>query len=233
MKKLIVLAVGCLMMLTSVFAADEALNSAAGQYGLAFGKSTPAEILEGAYQQIMWYEARELDVPEGLYEFYFRCERLAQPELYQDRHQGAVVLDEFADTCPGTIIQFFEEGPETIVSYGQTNNAQNDCSYPDCRWGRDVVVQVELEEGGELVITTTGSNFDTYLSVFEEDCFTSGDAELLYSNNNNPGLCNGQRLASGIWECFSGGTYWIVLDGASPAARGSYCLTIDYSPFCD
>lgn len=232
MKKLVVFAAACLMALSAAFAADEAGNAPDGQYGLAFGRSTAAEILEGAYQQIMWYEARELDVPEGLYEFYFKYEKLVHPELYETRHQGSVVLDEFADTCPGTIIQIPDEDDYTVISYGQTNNAQNDCTYPDCRWGRDVVVQVKLEGSGSLTITTTGSNFDTYLSVFEDECFT-GDTDLYNSNNNNPGLCNGQRLASGIYDCFSAGTYWIVIDGAGAAARGSYALTIEFEDFCD
>ncbi len=189
--------------------------------------------LEGAYQQITWYEARQLEVPEGLYEFYFKYEKLVHPEFYETRHQNAVVLDEFADSCPGTVIQIPDEEEYTVISCGQTNNARNDCTYPDCRWGRDVVVQVELEEDGQMTITTTGSNFDTYLSVFEDDCFTEDGSDLIESNNNNPSLCNGQRLAAGIYECFDAGTYWIVVDGNSTSSRGSYCLTIEFEDFCD
>jgi len=207
--------------------------------GLSFGSSTPEEILDGAYQEIMHYDELGLDVPEDVYNFYFACERLVHPEFYEGRHEQAGALDQLDDTCPGTIIQ----GPgdpvgvgggsfASYINYGQTTTASNNCTYPNCRLGRDVVAELIVHEFGYIVITTTGSAFDTYLCIYQGACCGEEGSKKIAENNNNPDLCEGQRLAAGISDCFSPGTYWIVLDGAGPTARGSFALRVDFEP-CD
>ncbi|MCB1061136.1 MAG: hypothetical protein KDB65_12990 [Calditrichaeota bacterium] len=203
---------------------------------LAYGKSSGEAILEAAFRNIERLDEQGLEVPQDLYDFYFKFEQALHPEYYTaaEREQ-AVTLDQFANACPGTVI----DGPEgediVIRSYGQTYTAGNNCSYPFCRLGNDVVVQLEVYGFDGLTIRTAGSTFDTYLCLYEDACCGSAPASSLYeSNNNDPSLNYGQRLAAGLQTCVSPGTYWLVLDGAGPSAKGSYCLTIEWeSDACD
>lgn len=230
MKRLIVVMATCLLALSAVFAGDVTDAAALDQStSLAYGESSATEILAGAYQQIMWYETQQLDVPEALYDFFFKYEALVQPELNPERTEGRNVLDEFADLCPGTVIEGPDGGDLTVTSYGQTNNATNNCTYPNCRFGKDVVVQLEVQSSNFIRVTTTGSRFDTYLCLYEAGCCGELGSTKIVENNNNPGLCDGQLLAAGFQTCVDPGTYWLVLDGAGVAARGSYALTIFFA----
>ncbi|MCC6476149.1 hypothetical protein IT157_03765 [bacterium] len=185
--------------------------------------------------QISKMDEQGIDVPQEVYDRYFELEAQLHPEYYEQSARGhAVVLDELEDVCPGTLVEGPEEGTMTYSVCGQTYNANNDCTYPDCRYGRDVVVRLEVENFQPILITTTGSRFDTYLCLYMDECCGEEGAVVLERNNNAPNLCNGQFLAAGIQRCVFQGTYYIVLDGASPAARGSYCLNITLlDEFCD
>ena len=211
----------------SVFAGDFMDGGPLANRNLEFGKSTPQEVIDALVEQIDWYDQQGIGVPKEMYDFYFAMEPLVVPQAYEGRgEQGAI--DELNDTCPGTVIQFPEEGDYMYTTCGQTYNATNNCTYPNCRYGRDVMVQLEVESSGLIVMTTTGSRFDTYLCLYAVDCCGQEDSEKLAENNNNPDLCNGQLLAAGIDGCILPGTYWLILDGAGPAARGSYCLNIQF-----
>lgn len=197
--------------------------------------SSPETVLDAAFAQIQRYEDAGTDVPKHLYDFYFQVERKVLPEVYQlpeerDQEGG---LDQLGFTCPGTIIDLPEEGELQLQTFGQTNSSANNCRYPDCRNGRDVVAQLNVPTFGAITITTCGSSFDTYLCLYESECCGEEGSTLIASNNNSPFLCNGQRLASGIQGCIDAGTYYIVLDGAGPAAFGSYALNIYFTDFCD
>ncbi|MBK6766204.1 MAG: hypothetical protein IPG71_07760 [bacterium] len=211
----------------------------AGERPVGFGKSSKEEILQACYDKIQWYIAQDIEVPESVYDFYFSFEQLVMPEVHGRRVPGAFQLDELQDACPGTSLTFETGGGEgdgevVVIVCGQTSNARNDCGYPTCRWGKDVVVELNVEDFGYFEITTTGSLFDTYLCLYEDGCCGDPDAELIEANDNNPGMCNGQRLASGFSTCLDDGTYYLVLDGSFSTARGSYCLTIYYDEgFCD
>jgi hypothetical protein len=203
--------------------------SAAGTNGLAFGRSSAEEILDAAAVAIERLNAVAEEVPQEMYDFYFKLEQATHPELYSER--GTVItLDQNADRCPGTLLFGPEEEDIVIRTCGSTLAASNDCSYPNCRYGRDVVMQLEVFGFDAITISTAGSSFDTYLCMYEDVCCDEGgESRSLYeSNDNNPSICNGQRLAAGISTCVSPGTYYLVLDGASPAARGSYCVTITW-----
>lgn len=183
--------------------------------------------LNALYEQISKSDEQGIDVPEAVYDRYFALEELLHPEYYELPTRGhTIFLDELQDVCPGTEIEGPEGGVMTYSVCGQTYNANNDCTYPDCRYGRDVVVELHINANDYLVITTTGSRFDTYLCLYADACCGEEGMDVIERNNNAPELCNGQRLAAGIERCVFPGTYYIVLDGAGPSARGSYCLNI-------
>ncbi len=229
MKRRIAVIAGCLLAIATAIASGPGhVAAATNPTGLAFGKSSAAEILEGAYQEILRYQKLGYEVPEEMYNFYFAYEQLVHPEYYEGRHAEQGALDEFADACPGTVINGPDFGNQTIITCGQTNNAANDCSYPHCRWGRDVVAQLVVNDYNYVIITTTGSRFDTYLCLYEDGCCGEPGSFLITTNDNNPSLCDGQRLAAGLDACLAPGTYYVVLDGAGVAARGSYCLTVQF-----
>ncbi len=214
---------------------------AAGQSAVKFGKSSPQEILDAALAHIQQLEADGWDIGDDTYEFYFRGERLLHPEFYATRHDRSESMDQFLDTCPGGLIV----GPEweddaargfggtyIVSTCGQTTTARNDCSYPRCRFGRDVVVTLEVPSFTGLYIRTAGSSFDTYLCLYEDECCSSDNDYLVESNNNFPELNYGQPLAAGIATCLPPGTYYLILDGATTAARGSYCVQFEFTEFC-
>ena len=197
---------------------------------IEIGKTTPAEVVDAVYEQIVWYDEQGRDVPKEMYDFYYAFDHLVNPQFYAEqdgRVEGNGALDELVDTCPGTLIL----GPghnvfQVTTNCGQTYTAVNNCSFPDCRYGRDVVVELWIYGFDYIKITTTGSTFDTYLCLYGYACCGQEGSDRIAANNNAPWLCNGQRLAAGIEACLTEGVYHIVLDGASPAAFGSYCLTI-------
>ena len=210
--------------------------AAASERPVGFGRSTNEEILQACYDEIQTYVARDVEVPEYLYDFYFALEPRVMPEAYTNRRPATQTLDELQDFCPGTVLSFSGgEGDEAfVVTCGSTSTAHNDCNYPNCRWGRDVVVQLDVQDFGYFEFTTTGSLFDTYLCLYEGGCCGAEGSELIEYNDNNPYMCNGQRLASGMLTCLDEGTYYLVLDGSYSTARGSFCLNIFYaSDFCD
>lgn len=210
-----------LAMASMVLAAD------APKTNLAIGSSSPEEILEAAAGYIQWHEEQGLEVPEYVYEFHFKVEQTAHPEYFAGRTE-LNPLDQHDDACPGTHIEGPDFGDVSITSCGTTMYANNDCSYPNCRNARDVIIEIDMNYDGWLTVRTAGSMFDTYLCLYEDAC--CGDiSDLIDSNNNAPWLNNGQRLAAGLESFISAGTYYLILDGAGPAARGAYCLTLEFT----
>ena len=203
-----------------------------GTRDIAVGVWSPEEILEQAYQNIQRDEVNNVDVSEDVYDFYFRAEQLAHPEFY-DYRDAAGTLDQFDDACPGTVIEGPDFGEMFVTSTGSTMTVNNDCSYPSCRLGRDVMVNLNIYYPCLVTITTAGSSFDTYLCLYEDNCCDGDNDFLVDFNNNDPYLNNGQRLAAGLQLCLDPDDYYIVLDGASPAARGSYRLSISIEDDCD
>ena len=191
-------------------------------------QSAEAE-LSSLLAQIQKLDEQGADVPEEVYARYYELEEQLHPEFYSQHEENPGALDELSNTCPGTYLNI-AEGSEYFwySTCGQTYNATNNCTYPDCRYGRDVMIELDVEVEGLLFLTTTGSRFDTYLCMYYDNCCGQEGSSLFGQNNNNPNLCNGQFLAAGMVDCVYPGTYWIVLDGAGPAARGSYCLHIEF-----
>jgi len=184
---------------------------------------------DALYDQISQLDQQGIDVPQESYDRYFELERQLHPEYYETSGRVQTrTLDELQDACPGAVLEGPEPGDDLYaVVCGQTNTAANDCSYPNCRLGRDVMIQINSYGYDFLRVTTAGSRFDTYLCLYSDECCDGSPYEY---NNNNPGLNNGQRLAAGIQTClYPETTYYLVLDGAGPSAFGSYCLTIEMS----
>ena len=194
-------------------------------------RPTAESLLNDVYNQIIQYDADGWDVPAEMYAFYFKLDRMVNPDRYTETgdREGRENLDQLSDRCPGAVIVGPEEGPLTVRSCGSTRTATNDCSYPYCRLGRDVIAQLEVDSFDEVVISTCGSSFDTYLCLYRDECCGDDDGELWASNNNNSSVCGGQTLTSAIETCLFPGTYYIILDGAGPAAAGSYCLTVEFT----
>lgn len=184
--------------------------------------------LDALYAQIQKLDEQGADVPEEVYARYFELEEQLHPEYYSQHEENPGALDELSNTCPGTYVYINGEGDFFWSTCGQTYNATNNCTYPQCRYGRDVMIQLEVDGSGWLELTTTGSRFDTYLCMYNGNCCGQEGSYNFGSNNNNPDLCNGQMLAAGMDGCIFPGTYWLVLDGASASARGSYCLNINF-----
>ncbi|NUO18501.1 hypothetical protein HUU59_03550 [bacterium] len=227
MKKIIV---AVLLVSVCALAGMAQAGGTPNPYGLAFGRSSAEEILDGAYRYIQQLDQDQLDVPQDVYDFYFAFDRLVNPHFYESR-EGHVSLDQDSDTCPEERIEFDGEEDVTIVTCGTTRYAANDCTFPYCRNSRDVFVHLDFDNWGLLRVTTTGSAFDTYLCLWEDNCCGNNESMPDVYNNNNPYLCNGQRLAAGFEYCVDDDNYILVLDGAGPAAFGSYCLTIEFEPF--
>jgi hypothetical protein len=185
------------------------------------------------YQQIEDLKASEQDIPQSLYDRYFELDRIVNPN--QHERMEMTPLDQFTNTCPGGMIM----GPDSGLTYtysstGATNTATNNCSYPACRLGRDMFLQLEVQYRDSITITTCGSGFDTYLCVYTGACCGQTGSVLYAFNDNNPEVCGvSTTLQAGISQCFEPGTYFIVLDGYAPAAFGQYrCSIIFHGNSC-
>lgn len=237
MRKALMLCAACLAMSWTVRAGDggQSVSVATPEQDFAIGRTSAAEALEAAFQQIEMYGRNQWDVTQEMYSFYYKLDKLVNPQFYledESRLEGSGALDQLLGTCPGSSFTMPEEGELTIRTCGNTSSSSNHCSYPYSRYGRDVVAELIVPEDGSFEISTCGSRFDTYLTLFRDAC--CGDGESIYwdSNDNNPFACS-QRLASYMFTCVPAGTYYLVVDGASPAAHGSYCLSIYFTDFCD
>ncbi len=226
--KTLVLTLGmCVLVLCSSIAV--AASSASARSDLSFVSSTAEEILDGAYQEILRQEDLGLDVPEETYNFYFAFERLVHPEFYEARTGESGALDQLGNACPGSVIIGPNSGNMVVRTCGSTVSSGNNCSAPYCRLGNDVVVQLVVNNHGSLTVRTAGSSFDTYICLYLDACCGEPGSFLNAVNNNAPILNYGQRLAAGFSVCVSPGNYWLVLDGAGPSARGSYCLEFQFA----
>lgn len=185
------------------------------------------------FQQITDITASELEVPAELYARYFRLDSLVHPDQYGRMENSS--LDQFTDLCPGGVVL----GPDSGMTYtfstnGNTNTATNNCSTPNGRLGKDVFLVLEVFYRDSITVTTCGSGFDTYLAIFQNACCTQAGATLWESNDNAPDICGiATTLQAGITRCFEPGTYYICLDGRSPAAQGAYrCSVIFHGNSC-
>ncbi len=237
MRKAFMLCLACLAMSWTVSAGDggQASSGATFNQNLAIGQSSPEEALEAAFQQIELYGQNKWEVTPEMYDFYYKLDKLVNPEYYAEeegRSEGDGALDQLTGTCPGSSFTMPEEGEWSIRTCGSTTTSTNHCTYPYSRLGRDVVAELIVPTNGSFEFSTCGSRFDTYLTLFRDAC--CGDGESIYwdSNDNDPFACS-QRLASYMFTCVEAGTYYLVVDGASPAAHGSYCLSIYFTDFCD
>lgn len=192
---------------------------------LAVNAQTPDPQAEYArlFEEIETLKAAGGEISAELYEQYFAVEQQlfpSEPDRSRDDQ-----LDEGSNTCPGLrIVQPAVGQPFNFRDTGQTYTRTNNCS--NCRGGRDVFYQLELDRPAWLEISTCGSMFDTYLCVYQGSCCGTG-ATALFSNDNNPTLCGTNSLKAALSVCFvEAGTYYIVLDGYNIAASGHYALTI-------
>ncbi|MBK6909825.1 MAG: hypothetical protein IPH10_02665 [bacterium] len=179
------------------------------------------------YQQITDLTATNQDVPAALYNRYFELDRIVNPDQYDSRDEQNP-LDQLTDLCPGgTVACPNPAAPYTFSTSGQTNTAQNNCSFPNCRWGRDLFFILEVPTRDSITITTCGSQFDTYLCIFTGACCGQAGSTAFASNDNAPDICGvATTLQAGISRCFEPGTYYVCLDGASVAAFGHYRISV-------
>ncbi len=178
-----------------------------------------AQLLQ-LWNQISQLKQSNSEIPAELYEQFFSLEQ----QLYPERVSRERGLDQGMDGCPGYLIEQPEQGLFDWVDYGQTYNLNNDCTFPQCRTGRDVIYQLNITQQDSLQITTCGSGFDTYLCIFAGACCGVG-TQPTYSNDDSP-ICGPNSVRSAIRGCFQPGLYYIVVDGFNGTAQGHYQLNI-------
>ena len=177
--------------------------------------------LNELWSQIQQLKQSDAAISDELYQQFFEAEQMVFPErISEGRERG---LDQGMDGCPGALIVQPEPGPMDWVDYGQTYNYYNDCGFPICRPGRDVVYHIQVTYEDSLQITTCGSGFDTWLCIYGGSCCEQG--ALLHSNDDSD-ICGPNSLRSGIRACFAPGDYYVVVDGFNATAQGHYQLNV-------
>jgi len=190
-------------------------------------QSPEREELWRLFQNIEDLKATNVEVPEALYTRYFELDRLLNPDQYNDREHPNP-LDQLTDLCPGgTVTTPNPAAPYVFGTTGQTNTAANNCSFPNCRFGKDLFFVLEVPTRDSITITTCGSAFDSYLCIFTGACCGQAGSVAYASNDNAPQICGvSTTLQAGISRCFEAGTYYVCLDGASVAAFGHYNVIV-------
>lgn len=173
------------------------------------------------YDEIIAIRESGAEVPSDLYDRYFELQKKLTP-IWDSRGSDRP-LDEGMDGCPGLLI--IQPQPGTPMNYfdaGQTNTRRNDCTFPRCRQGRDVMYKLELNHPEWLEISTCGSEFDTYLCIYRDSCCADTASRIAF-NQDAPQICGPRALQAAISRCFLlSGTYFITLDGANTGAYGYY-----------
>ena len=86
-------------------------------------------------------------------------------------------------------------------------------------------------------ISLCGSDFDTYLYIYEDGCPGSGTESLVCCNDDNGGSCPGG--SGGLTSCcndvtlFAQHTYYIFVVGWSPNSAGYYVLNVSAGIRCE
>ena len=127
------------------------------------------------------------------------------------------------DACPPALDGDFCENAKVIPSLpyldsGTTCDYTDGCSFMSA--SKDVIYELNLTESMELVISLCNSSFDTYLSVYEDDC-CSGDT--LYFNDDDCGT------RSRLRNMFDPGLYYIIVEGYQSNC-GNYELYVGAPP---
>ncbi len=189
-----------------------------------------ADAATQVWEEIQALKQRGEDIPQALYDRYFALNGAEGPAVGPRPEGGGTGgLDQGIDGCPGLLIT--QTGSTLNFSdAGQTNDAQNDCTNPPCRTGRDLIYAVDLIRSSWLQISTCGSTFDTYLCIFRNSCLTPGQLPVLV-NDDAPGICGGYSLKAAVSACFlEAGRYYIVLDGYNAVAAGHYMFSVREIP---
>lgn len=184
--------------------------------------------MDEVWQEIQTLKQNDEEISEELYNRYFSLERILFPERIREERERPGGLDQGLDRCPGLTIN--QNGAMNWVDYGQTYWTVNDCARPRCRDGKDVIYQLNVTVEDFLTISTCGSNFDTWLCIYQNTCCTSTP---FISNDDNDEVCGYLTMRAAVQACFTPGTYYIVLDGFSRAAYGHYQLSITSPGTCE
>jgi hypothetical protein len=100
---------------------------------------------------------------------------------------------------------------------GNTCDYFNNCDIPDTN-SYDVIYMLTVETERFMEVSLEGSDYDTKLAIFYEDCCTGAGTQWAYNDDY-------YSLQSAILINFLPGTYYIVVDGYSGAC-GDYYLNI-------
>jgi cysteine-rich repeat protein len=125
------------------------------------------------------------------------------------------------DTCTGSGIVTIPGINGTTTYSGSTCAAANDWTYAcgtTTGAGADVVYRLELAGRKSVTLTTVGSGFDAMLFL-RSGATCPGMAVVC--DDNTAGGTPGQARITRILDA---GVYWIILDGATAAALGSFVL---------
>ena len=110
-----------------------------------------------------------------------------------------------------------------VISELPFNTSGNTCEfYDDCDItgsnSKDVIFVMTVDTERFMEVSLQGSDYDTKLAIFYEDCCTGAGTEWAYNDDY-------YDLESAILINFIPGTYYIVVDGFSGAC-GAYYLSI-------
>lgn len=111
--------------------------------------------------------------------------------------------------------------PIPSVQVGDTNFAANLSSPTEGGDGPEVFYRVQIPEGGNLVIETEGSSFDTVVYVRRGTC----TGPQVGYNDDFLGL----KTSRLVFEAMSGDDYFIFVDSKIPAHRGPFRLQLSSS----
>jgi hypothetical protein len=200
--------------------------------GVGVLEAAPLSVQEAELDRV-WREIQTLkisgaDIPQDLYTRYFEIDRAVHPDRNTVGRTGS--LDQGLDGCPGTPVIQPLTGEFVYPDAGTTQNYNNDCPYPRCRNGKDVMYSLVINHAAWIEISTCGSGFDTYLCIYKDSCCVPGAVPFAF-NDDAPAICGTHTIFAGISQCFvDPGTYYIVLDGYNTAANGQYALSIRSVP---
>lgn len=135
------------------------------------------------------------------------------------------------ERCAGAVV--IPAMPYT--DWGWTNEALNDyfedCSdYPERDLAPDLVYVVSPAQDMLVTIDLCGSQFDTKLIVYQDECQEPNDGREPYACNDD--ACGPQGLQSRIegLPLYAGNDYYIVVDGWD-ASAGEYYLIVTGEPY--
>ncbi|MEE9555233.1 MAG: GEVED domain-containing protein [candidate division Zixibacteria bacterium] len=160
------------------------------------------------------------------YNYFADCEVLTEADCLAQ--SGAPLWDEglncIDDPCPTPPPGDFCNDPIVIEESFPYSTGGNTCEFNNfCDISgtdnSEVIYELEITSAVDLTVSLCGSDYDTKLAIFLNECCTGAETEFAYNDDS----CG---LQSEISTNFAPGLYYIVVDGFGTGC-GNYLLNID------